>query len=563
MKYKKAKIIFAAWTLLAGLACLFGCFRTVPPSPPPDNSESSITEAVDNTIDLSAYTVIYSDDATSAEKMLATTLQNRLRAVTGRDIKLENDLISGADGGSPDTYEILIGRTNRSATAAALAAVDYADYTIKADGRKIVVAGWLDAGTEEAIRSFTKMVNNAVGGKLNAAVLHGGTVDDMPRGVPAFEGGKKPRVTDTGADSYVFTASSVSTGEYASYLSELLQLGWETLYTNDIAGSLYACLRDANSSTLLFVSRTAKRSKLRIAAEPYRSYSLDHGSRGTLPLQVVAGNCCDRIYYVRLPDGSIIVIDGDCSGSAGEKRAQTDAFVSELTEITGAASIGEVNIAAWIFTHVHTDHILMFTEMTSRFGDELNIGCILRSFPSSHQMQLADDDATSWVIYFDQAVERLSKKPEMITVHAGQKFTFSGVEFEYIYTHEEIYPSVMKILNQTSTVFRMKYNGQTVLWTGDMTDEESNRLLSELGADAVSCDAVQIGHHGWNNGGTPNFYRACGASVMLWTNKYETWRQALDAGKLVYTDEIYNTAGVKRHIWCLSGKPEILEFPFK
>ena len=95
MKYQKIKIILAVCTVLAELLCLCGCHLTVPPSDPPDCSDDNGTEAVGNTIDLSAYTVICSDDATSTEKMLATTLQNRLRAVTGCDIKLGNDLLSG------------------------------------------------------------------------------------------------------------------------------------------------------------------------------------------------------------------------------------------------------------------------------------------------------------------------------------------------------------------------------------------------------------------------------------------------------------------------------------
>ena len=49
---------------------------------------------------------------------------------------------------------------------------------------------------------------------------------------------------------------------------------------------------------------------------------------------------------------------------------------------------------------------------------------------------------------------------------------------------------------------------------------------------------------------------------MLWTNKYETWRESVDSGKLHYAEEIFNTSGVTRHIWCASGKTDILELPF-
>ncbi|MDY4886629.1 MAG: hypothetical protein SO533_03175 [Eubacteriales bacterium] len=554
--------LIALCILILALAGLYGCGNdTSPPAPPVTDAVSS--DAGAETIDLSLYSVIYSEDAGSDERRLASSLRDRLSAATGCDIPLESDLLSGADGGDPDAYEILIGRTNRSATETVLSATDYAEYAIKSEGHKIVVAGWLDDATASAIRSFSSIVKDTSDGKISPGLLNKcGAVSDMPRGVPSFEGGKKHSVTDTGYDSFIFTASSVSTEEYDAYISLLSACGWNSLYTNEISGSRFACFRDSESRVRLFVSLTAMQSKLRISAEPYQEYSADYGTAGSLPLQVIAGNCCDRIYYIRLPDGSIIVIDGDCSGTEAEKRAQTDAFVSELISIAGVSSLKDVRISAWIFTHVHTDHILMFCEMTSRFGSELNIGRILRNFPSSYQMKLAQDDATSWVIYFDNAVSRLAKQPEVITVHAGQIFTFSGVEFEYIYTHEDLYPGVMKLLNQTSTVFRMKYSGQTVLFTGDMADEASNQILRELGAGAVKCDAVQIGHHGWNNGGTPNFYRSCGASVMLWTNKYETWRESVDSGKLHYAEEIFNTSGVTRHIWCASGKTDILELPF-
>ena len=176
--------LIALCILILALAGLYGCGNdTSPPAPPVNDAVSSDTDA--ETIDLSLYSVIYSEDAGSDERRLASSLRDRLSAATGCDIPLESDLLSGADGGDPDTYEILIGRTNRSATETVLSATDYAEYAIKSAGHKIVVAGWLDDATASAIRSFSSIVKDTSDGKISSVLLNKcGAVSDMPRGVP-------------------------------------------------------------------------------------------------------------------------------------------------------------------------------------------------------------------------------------------------------------------------------------------------------------------------------------------------------------------------------------------
>lgn len=88
------------------------------------------------------YKVVRADDASDTVCKLMKSLKSGIEAKLGTALSLETDWVS--KGSDPDTaypYEVLIGKTNRTALASEIDALGLVEYLIASSGTKIVIAG--------------------------------------------------------------------------------------------------------------------------------------------------------------------------------------------------------------------------------------------------------------------------------------------------------------------------------------------------------------------------------------------------------------------------------------
>ncbi len=117
-----------------------------------------------NYIDITDYTLIRSDSTSGQIIEASIELKNKITAACGYKIDLKTDFLKFNETAPNDTYEILIGSTNRDASANSLKQLtDYRinhanDYTISVMGTKIVINGTNEEATLEAIAYFTDTV---------------------------------------------------------------------------------------------------------------------------------------------------------------------------------------------------------------------------------------------------------------------------------------------------------------------------------------------------------------------------------------------------------------------
>lgn len=149
MKLKRTVALFLA--LLMMLSMLAACDNgkkegndTTADTPPQDVQNGP-------GIDLSAYTVIRSGDASTELSQAVVKMSQALAEMTGKKIAVRNDEMA-ADSGSP---EILVGDTNRPQSAAAKKAMTALGYSISVDGNKIVIVASNDTLLEDALVAFT------------------------------------------------------------------------------------------------------------------------------------------------------------------------------------------------------------------------------------------------------------------------------------------------------------------------------------------------------------------------------------------------------------------------
>ena len=94
------------------------------------------------------------------------------------------------------------------------------------------------------------------------------------------------------------------------------------------------------------------------------------------------------------------------------------------------------------------------------------------------------------------------------------KLDMYGVELEFLFTPEDIYPRTLRYFNNASSVFTISANGTKFLVTGDICDQSSDIIVKRYGSYLKS-DIVQVSHHG-NIGATSEFYDCVDPAVALW-----------------------------------------------
>jgi len=311
--------------------------------------------------------------------------------------------------------------------------------------------------------------------------------------------------------------------------------------------------------------------RIELTVEEKRGWSLETPYVGRVGASIFASSISDRTFFVRLPDSSVVIIDGgwrieDWMNVDHEKLLRM--MIAELQTITGSEI---VRVSLWIITHPHFDHC-NFLENLHRFGlaDKLQVERILRNFPALKYLPddkffhpdiaaIQGSDA-QYVNTVEAAFHTFSA--DVITARAGMQLHMSGVTFTVLTTPDEILPTVPTI-NGWSLVIRMEYCGSKVLWLGDMSDAMGETVLKIYGG-AIKSDAVQFSHHGWGGAGSLEFYETVGARVQLWTNsewgflmadKYQGY------GKTKVATAVYDMPCCKRHIFCNRIKMEELPLP--
>ena len=203
-------------------------------------------------------------------------------------------------------------------------------------------------------------------------------------------------------------------------------------------------------------------------------------------------------YVVRLSDGRFIIIDG-----GNEHDFDSDALLKTLKE--GSVN-GEIDIAAWIFTHPHLDHFHCFLSFMDRFYgvEKFEVEKFIFNFPevddSYHYpaLQRPSDKATDTVPRMHGHIEKLAAP--IYTAHTGQKYRIGDAECEVLASLDDsigIAPDVTPDVNVTSLVLRMKLGGEVILWAADSYFEYIK--FSEKYGEYLKSDILQVPHHGFGS----------------------------------------------------------------
>lgn len=248
-------------------------------------------------------------------------------------------------------------------------------------------------------------------------------------------------------------------------------------------------------------------------------------------------------YIFRTREGKIIVYDG---GRVNESNR----FMRGLKKIAGTET---PHVSAWIFSHLHGDHLGMYNRLCT---DEEFRSCIT-----------VDDfycDLATEEFYTVLSTEKSARTAEIRnnflnsektvgarvhTVKAGDVIKVDEIEIEVIHvpTREDF--SRMN-MNDSSVVYKLTYDGgQTIMLLGD-AERSCNEDLVNNKADKLKSDIVQVGHHGCGNV-SRRCYELIDAKAYIWPIVDRFWYS--DNGTELNT---HNTGVIKTRDFMMQLHPK-------
>ena len=230
-------------------------------------------------------------------------------------------------------------------------------------------------------------------------------------------------------------------------------------------------------------------------------------------------------YVIRLKDGRFVIIDGgyniDAAGLLKLMRR-----IHPLCDPNGT-----FEVAAWIFTHPHDDHLELFCRVMREaiVRSRLNIRRIVANFSGAQTLTERDLPWLSWSERVREYAKMLEAKGcEFIKPHAAYEFNIGELTANIFFTADEYVLTDAKSVNDASLVFTLKNNNakgaKRLMILGD-TGEISGALLMKMYQNGeLKSDIVQIAHHGLN-GPDYSLYDAIGAKCCFWMINIRAYKQ--------------------------------------
>ena len=219
-------------------------------------------------------------------------------------------------------------------------------------------------------------------------------------------------------------------------------------------------------------------------------------------------------YLIRLRDGRFIIIDGgfECSPS------ELIDTMHRLHMRAGSDTVFEV--AAWIFTHPHNDHVTLFFRMFEEKESLAKINIKRLIYNSSCDELLFERCASSAPdsVRQHEITGLLAKDgTEFWKPHTGMSFTIGELLFDVYYTQNEWTHSDMIYLNDASTVFSIKRSGgRKIMMLGDIMEFAGDYIMKMYAPGDLTADAVQVAHHAVR-GPDIEIYKAIAPKVCFWS----------------------------------------------
>lgn len=478
----------------------------------------------------SDYYVINARTASSEVTLATREFISSLEKKTGVKLKLY-----------PESYtetecEILVGMIHdREAALEHMKDVGYTSWSVRLEGKKIVVTAYDEEGVTLALKALMSQIEEREGKWTVPADLDiSGDTSRSSHRIPTCESltAHVAGIYQAASDGIEVCLRGVKSAEYDAYDKTLTDAGWVRYTDNSMGQNLFATYTHADGKTIhLGYYPTLQSGTLRIISVPtgylppteapaytrVTDTTFTQIKRQGVELNTAAG----MSYILQLADGTFVLIDGGPANSKDE-----DDLLAYLRSLTPSGQ--KPVITAWFITHAHPDHMALANNFLVKYHDQVDIRMAAYNFPVYETVKNAADVNNNrsafepMIRLFIESITKYWPEAEKYVIHAGQKLYLADAEIEILFTHEDLFPLQYTWVNHTSIAFRINVGGKSIMIMGDCEKTICQQMADTYGAYLKS-DMLQLSHHG-ANGACMDLYQRIDPDICFWAcpqSKYE------------------------------------------
>ena len=469
--------------------------------------------------------------------------------------------------------QILIGPAEFSETSSSIKSLSDDKGIVTKVGNKIVIAGKDDTSTIFAIDAFTQMLEDADESntkKGNYAISVTKSIIDTQcvslDSIPKFTGATYSTTYPSGNGIEQLYYTNADPSKINAYVTQLADLGYRKVEDNSINnnrfvtcygknGIVHISYLNHNKSVSVIldslngsVYKASEPTYTKVTDQALAVMSIDYSKLSD------KSDASGMSYIITLEDGRYIIIDG---GYNKNKGTNDHKIIYNYLKDNNKRKDGKIVIAAWIFTHDHSDHHGVFTPFCQDYSSKVELQYYIQNFgdKSNYKQQPSgwlNDGIPNTLIaeYFKDA--------KKIVPHTGQKITFCNTTFEIISTQESHVPNKIEWVNDASIILRMNSNGVKTLFLAD-AEAQTTKLLLNMYGSTLKSDIMQIAHHGYS-GGSTTLYQNVDPSWTLWPTNQTCFEERTTGGGIGNAQSQNRWARNNSICYVGDGDIEILKF---
>ena len=474
--------------------------------------------------------IVYPDKATTVEKSMYSDLRDLFKK------KVSKALTGKSDYKTESGPTILIGETKYSESKKVVSSLKAGQAKATISGDKYVIA-WTTEDSAEALFKKISEVFNKNATKDNITITSKWNVSVTIEAVTKFdESGLKTSIAlpdaskaglkwnvngrDGGKGTKIYIADGAKAEHFTKYVAALKSAGFTAYTTNKLHNNEFATY--VTKEQIVHVMFFPNKSVMKVTVDPRSTYVLpglkSEVASGTkavefvqLGMKQVSGSSENGMgYVVKLPDGRFIVVDAGFAYDSGGGGNSGKFIVNTLKKMQG--NNNKPVIAAFIITHIHTDHAGGFMGLANACANQVTIEKLVYNQPSDKQMNAVSNMSgrKNWIPNAINKLKNAGSLKGIVKAHPGMQLFFPGLTITVmgsIDVIENTSYTKMHNGNDSSVVTMFEMYGKKVLLTGDAEPQESRIIRDIYGGmgnktSPLKADFIQVAHHGYGNTNT-------------------------------------------------------------
>ncbi len=451
-------------------------------------------------------------------KTIASDLKDRLSVMV--DFKIE--LVDGKNG------DIVIGTGYEE--------VGYNECLIQVSEECLYLSAHQASDVKSAVDAFLRSVRqyNDFSGKKTPAIskelsYRAPINRDFPS-LPMYQNNSSAVASKF---SYIVSVPNTDTAKFEKYVDKLEDAGYRSVERHEKSGNIYCTY--INDTYMIYTYYVNYNKTVKITASPisqYHAMNAMHKGTGSGKIefsQLDIGNCNNAegkfnangmSYAFKMSDGSFILLDGG--------NLTIDSEIDRLYQWLDDNSDGEIIIAAWLFSHLHGDHIGVYCGFMNKYGDKVKVESLVTNYPTFDYWKSVSDivyasrpdeaEMTGWHKTCYQNFEAVMTKyfggTKLVIPHTGQTLSVGDAKIEIMYTHEDMFPATFERYNDNSVIYRITIAGKSFLMGGD-AELQATEICANMHKGDLKSDYVQMEHHGYGKGAVIEYYLYADADTLL------------------------------------------------